>query len=98
LQEQECKKAGGFIRPFCMGSRPAVSLYMDGSKNHSGTETGNRKRHARRAIRRFLWAWHFHTFHIIQVFYVIKVVNSLPINSHEGKFIRKVREDGLIEN
>ncbi len=29
--------------------------------------------------------------------YVIGVVNSLPFNPHERKFIRKVREDGLIE-
>lgn len=34
---------------------------------------------------------------LIKCPYVIKVVNSLPFNSHERKFIRRIREDGLIE-
>ena len=34
---------------------------------------------------------------LIRCPYVIKVVNSLPFNSHERKFIRRIRENGLIE-
>lgn len=34
---------------------------------------------------------------LIRCPYVIKVVNSLPFNSRERKFIRRIREDGLIE-
>lgn len=34
---------------------------------------------------------------LIKCPYVVGVINSLPFNSYERKFIRKIREDGLIE-
>lgn len=34
---------------------------------------------------------------LIQCPYLVGVVNSLPYNSHERKFIRRVRENGLVE-
>lgn len=34
---------------------------------------------------------------LIRCPYVVKVVNSLPFNSRERKFIRRIRENGLIE-
>lgn len=34
---------------------------------------------------------------LIKCPYVIGIINSLPFNSYERKFIRKIREDGLIE-
>jgi uncharacterized glyoxalase superfamily protein PhnB len=34
---------------------------------------------------------------LIQCPYLVGIVNSLPYNSHERKFIRRVRENGLIE-
>ena len=29
--------------------------------------------------------------------YVVSVINSLPFNSHERRFIKKIRGEGLIE-
>lgn len=34
---------------------------------------------------------------LIRCPYVVGIVNSLPFNSHERNFIRKIRDDGLIE-
>lgn len=34
---------------------------------------------------------------LIRCPYVVGVINSLPFNSHERRFIRKIREEGLIE-
>lgn len=34
---------------------------------------------------------------LIRCPYVVGVINSLPFNSHERSFIKKIREDGLIE-
>jgi len=34
---------------------------------------------------------------LIRCPYVIGVINSLPFNAHERRFIKKIREDGLIE-
>ena len=34
---------------------------------------------------------------LIRCPYVVGVINSLPFNSHERRFIRKIREEGIIE-
>lgn len=34
---------------------------------------------------------------LIRCPYVVGVINSLPFNSHERRFIKKIREDGLLE-
>ena len=34
---------------------------------------------------------------LIRCPYVVGVINSLPFNSHERKFIKRIREEGLIE-
>lgn len=34
---------------------------------------------------------------IVKCKYVEKIVNSLPFNPHDRNFIRKVKEDGLVE-